>query len=67
MIARALCLALLASGCATVPPWERAAHAERQLAVAPCPSTSALGDHVLRVKEGGVPAGAGTGSGCGCD
>jgi hypothetical protein len=52
-------------GCATVQPWERATLSH------PCMELSPrLGDgfraHILPIREGALPGGAGLGGGCGC-
>jgi hypothetical protein len=58
---------LVASGCATVRPWERETLAKPAMAVDADPDREALRDHYLSVREGAVGALGGGGGGCGCN
>jgi hypothetical protein len=61
-----LCLALLATGCAAVAPWERGRLAKPQMALDPDPSQRELREHTHRSREAAAISAAGRGGGCGC-
>lgn len=60
-------LVALASGCASVQPWERGTLAKPHMALQPFPSQTALREHIYGSRESasGSTASAG-GGGCGC-
>ena len=58
---------ILAVGCATVQPWQRGVHAQRQMLWAPNPERSAARQHVLSVREGAQGGAGDSGGACGCD
>jgi len=63
----ALALAILASGCATVRPWDRNLLAEKGMSLNSCPMLHSIDDHIYFSKEastGGQDVGGG---GCGCN
>jgi hypothetical protein len=58
---------LLATGCATVQPWDRDLLAEKKMSLNPSPMLQAVDEHIYFSKEasmGGMDAGGG---GCGCN
>ena len=55
-----------ATGCATVPPWKRAALAHATMATDD-PFTSGIAAHVNAVTEGPGGGLGGGGGGCGCN
>lgn len=58
---------LLASGCATVHPWDRDLLAQKKMSFNPSPILQAIDEHIYFSKEasmGGIGAGGG---GCGCN
>jgi hypothetical protein len=62
-----IALPVLASGCATVKPWDRDLLAEKGMRFIPNPMLHAIDDHIYFSKEasmGGQDAGGG---GCGCN
>ena len=62
-----LAVALMASGCAQVKPWERDLLAEKKMQLEPAPVDSALDEHIFFSKEA-ASGGAGVGGGgCGCN
>lgn len=60
-------VALVASGCAGVEPWQRGTLAQRCMQVAPAPEREAARQHVLAVREGATTSTGAPGGGCGCD
>jgi hypothetical protein len=68
MVCRLLAVVLLlASGCATVHPWERDLLAQKKMSFNPSPMLQAIDSHIYFSKEasmGGIDAGGG---GCGCN
>ena len=58
-------LALGATGCATVAPWERGRLAHPTMAATA--DDGAAADHLHAITEGAVGGRAGAGSGCGCN
>lgn len=62
----ALALAL-ASGCATVPPYERETLARRDMALERNPDASAGEHHATAYREGSSGAEGTSGGGCGCN
>jgi hypothetical protein len=61
-----LALALSASGCAAVAPWERGRLAKPQMSLDPDPAWRELREHTYRSREAAAPSAAGRGGGCGC-
>ena len=58
---------LLASGCATVHPWDRDLLAQKKMSFNPSPMLQAIDAHIYFSKEasmGGIDA---SGGGCGCN
>ncbi len=62
-----LLLSSLATGCATVEPWEREELARPDMALDPDPMRATLQNHIRFSKEGSLPVGGGGGGGCGCN
>jgi hypothetical protein len=62
-----LALALGASGCASVKPWEREALAREDMAWEPDPQEAAIRAHVHFSKEASLGGGGTGGGGCGCN
>jgi hypothetical protein len=60
-------LIVLASGCATVPPYERETLARRDMALERNPDASAGEDHATAYREGSSGAEGASGGGCGCN
>jgi hypothetical protein len=60
-------LALAASGCAKVSPWERDLLARRDMAWEPDSLEAKRESHVYFSKEASMPGGSGGGGGCGCN
>lgn len=63
----AAALALVASGCTSVKPWERELLALDDMAWQPDPLESAHREHVYWSKEASLPGGSAGGGGCGCN
>lgn len=61
-----LVLALCASGCAEVAPWERGNLAKPHMALDPSPMQSSLRSHHYGSREASSGGGAAVGGGCGC-
>jgi hypothetical protein len=59
-------LALAASGCAAVEPWERGRLARPQMALEPHPLQRALRTHTYASREAATGGDVGKGGGCGC-
>jgi Domain of unknown function (DUF4266) len=66
-VAALLALALLATACAGVKPWERDQLARPEMAWDPDPLEAAHESHVYFSKEGSIGAGEAGGGGCGCN
>jgi hypothetical protein len=66
-LAALLGLALLASACTTVKPWERDQLGRPEMAWDPDSLEAAHESHVYFSKEGSVSAGEAGGGGCGCN
>jgi hypothetical protein len=66
-LALALLAAALASGCATVKPWDRDLLARQQMKVVPSPMLHAVDEHVYFSKEGSTGGLTVGGGGCGCN
>jgi hypothetical protein len=62
-----LILALLASGCTTVQPWERDLLARRSMQLNTHPNIAAADDHIYFSKEGSSGGRSFDGGGCGCN
>ena len=60
-------LALVASGCASVKPWEREALAREDMAWEPDPLEATIRSHVHFSKEASLGGGGTGGGGCGCN
>lgn len=60
-------LALLASGCAEVKPWDRDLLAEKQMELIPAPLDNALDTHIYFSKEASSGGSGVGGGGCGCN
>lgn len=58
---------LLASGCASVKPWERDLLARDDMSWDPDPLEASLRSHVYFSKEASLPGGTAGGGGCGCN
>jgi hypothetical protein len=58
---------LLASGCATVKPWERDQLSRPEMAWDPDPLEAAHRSHVFHSKEASLPVAEAGGGGCGCN
>ncbi len=65
--AAVLLLALTASGCATVQPWERGDLARPEMAFEPDPLLTGYRRHVEFIKEAASGGPALSGGGCGCN
>jgi len=63
----AIALLLLATGCATVQPWDRDLLAEKKMRLVPSPMTTAIDDHIYFSKEGSTGGQDVGGGGCGCN
>ena len=62
-----LLLAFVASGCASVKPWERGTLARADMAWSPDPLEAARRGHVYFSKEASLDASGAGGGGCGCN
>ncbi len=62
-----LALALGATSCAQVKPWERETLARRDMAWDPDPREAMIRGHVFFSKEASLAGGAAAGGGCGCN
>lgn len=60
-------LALLASGCAEVKPWDRDLLAEKQMGLVPAPMDNSLDEHIFFSKEAASGGQGLGGGGCGCN
>ncbi|MGH7681853.1 MAG: DUF4266 domain-containing protein [Candidatus Eiseniibacteriota bacterium] len=65
--ALALALAALATGCATVRPWDRDLLSEKKMRLVPDPAMQAIDDHIYFSKEGSTGGQEVGGGGCGCN
>ena len=65
--ALALLSMALASGCATVRPWDRDLLADPRMKFRPAPMMSAVDDHIYFSKEGSMGGASASGGGCGCN
>jgi hypothetical protein len=63
----AIALIGLASGCASVKPWEREALAREDMAFEPDAQQATRSNHVYFSKEASLPGGGAGGGGCGCN
>lgn len=63
----ALFLALIASGCTVVKPWERDLLARRDMAFESDTLEATRESHIYFSKEASMPGGSGGGGGCGCN
>ena len=63
----ALSLCLLASGCASVQPWEHDVLARRSMQLNTHPNIAAADDHIYFSKEGSSGGRSFDGGGCGCN
>jgi len=59
--------ALLAAGCSTVQPWERAALADYKMRPDRDPLANAVNDHIYFSREASSGGRGVGGSGCGCN
>ena len=71
-LARALLLSLAlavagATGCATVPPWQRERLAARGMQLDDDPLAAELAAHTHEVREGASGGASAGGGGCGCN
>jgi len=66
-IAALLGLALLATACTGVKPWERDQLGRPEMAWDPNPHEAAFEGHVYFSKEGSIGGGDAGGGGCGCN
>ena len=62
-----LALAIAASGCAAVKPWERGALSREDMAWQPDKLEAAIRSHVYFSKETSLGGGGTGGGGCGCN
>ena len=62
-----IALSCLASGCATVAPYERETLARRDMQLSRNPDTSAGEQHATAYREGSGGAEGTSGGGCGCN
>lgn len=60
-------LALSASGCATVKPWDRDLLAQPAMRLSPHSLLGAVDDHIYFSKEGSTGGASAAGGGCGCN
>jgi hypothetical protein len=60
-------LAIAASGCARVKPWERDQLARRDMSWEPDGLEAAREGHIYFSKEASMPGGSAGGGGCGCN
>ena len=60
-------LALGATGCSEVKPWDRDLLAEKQMALVPAPMDNALDEHIFFSKEAASGGQGLGGGGCGCN
>jgi len=56
-----------ASGCATVPPWQRETLAARSMQLDADPLAAELQEHTHEVREGASGGAGAGGGGCGCN
>ena len=66
-LALALAGSSVATGCATVRPWEREALAAPAMAEEPSPEGAAFDAHFAGAREGALDPGTAGGGGCGCN
>jgi hypothetical protein len=57
----------LASGCATVEPWERGRLANPKMKLMPNPQAAGFEQHVFEYREGSSGGYGTVGGGCGCN
>jgi hypothetical protein len=62
-----LALPLVASGCATVKPWDRDLLAEKKMRFTPHPMLHAIDEHIYFSKEASMGGSDIAGGGCGCN
>lgn len=62
-----LVAAALASGCATVRPWDRDLLSEKKMRFIPSPMVHAVDEHIYFSKEGSTGGQDVGGGGCGCN
>lgn len=67
MLTAALALPVLASGCATVRPWDRDLLAEKGMSFNPKPMLRAIDEHIYFSKEASMGGQDVAGGGCGCN
>ena len=67
ILAGALWVLVLASGCGTVKPWQRDLLARPQMQIVPSPALKAVDEHVYFSKEGSMGGHDVGGGGCGCN
>lgn len=60
-------ICVLASGCASVEPWERGRFAKLEMQFEPDPMQAAFHRHVYFSKEASSGGESNTGGGCGCN
>lgn len=60
-------VALAASGCTTVKPWERGTLTKKEMAWSPDPLAATLGEHIYFAKEAAAGGYGSAGGGCGCN
>ncbi|MGH6830705.1 MAG: DUF4266 domain-containing protein [Methylocella sp.] len=61
-----LALSMMASGCATLAPWERGNLAKPHMALEPNPAERVLREHAYSSREAAIGGPAAAGGGCGC-
>lgn len=66
-VAFLLLLASLASGCATVHPWDRDLLAQKKMRFVPNPAMQGIDEHIYFSKEGSTGGQEVGGGGCGCN
>lgn len=62
-----IAICLIASGCATVEPWERGRFAKAEMSFEPDAMQSAFHRHVYFAKEASSGGATTSGGGCGCN
>ena len=67
VILLAISIALLASGCTTVKPWERGTLSKKEMAWSPDPLSATLSEHIYFAKEAAAGGYGSAGGGCGCN
>ena len=66
-VAFIILIALSASGCTTVKPWERGTLSKKEMSWSPDPLAATLSEHIYFAKEAAAGGYGSAGGGCGCN